>query len=71
MARPISGMKTLLAAMATEPLCETKAADGSHYHLAGGRSVRHEVVRKLMARGRLIPNDDGLFAGASQTWRAV
>ena len=67
-------------------LMVTLASDGPSYALDNGIGVSARVGRDMTAQGdlfgnagavpsgndlRLVPNDDGLFPGMSQTWRVV
>lgn len=42
-----------------------------YYQLANGRSVSQPVFHRLVEIGALIPNQDGLFADAPQTYRCA
>jgi hypothetical protein len=67
-------------------LMVTHANDGPSYALDNGIGVSAKVGRDMTAQGDLfegnagamprgdlciVPNDDGLFPGMSQTWRVV
>lgn len=66
-------------------LMVTHASDGPSYALDNGIGVSAKVGRDMTAQGDLfesgnapprgnveiVPNDDGLFPGFSQTWRVA
>lgn len=62
----------IIAKAKTNPVVETLEADGNKtYKFLDGRNVRSDVFGRLLAAGFLIPQNDGLFAGFSQTYLAV
>lgn len=50
-----------------------KRSDGSgdRFFMTNGKAIQQRVVFKLVAAKILTPNNDGLFAGESQTYRLV
>ncbi|GGN14070.1 hypothetical protein GCM10010967_57880 [Dyadobacter beijingensis] len=56
----------------TNPVVETLEADGSKtYRSVDGKNIRSDLFGRLLITGLLVPQNDGLFAGFSQTYLAV
>lgn len=43
---------------------------GTRFHLHNGQSIPSSVVRQLQGDLFIEPQEDGLFPGCSQTWKA-
>lgn len=43
--------------------------DGRHYAIGNGGSIGKGMVRRLIGRGELISNGDGMFSDMPQTYR--
>jgi hypothetical protein len=49
------------------PLTVTRATDGDEYSLAG-RRVTKDTAKKIRAHPDVVPFDEGLFPGNTQSW---
>jgi MOSC domain-containing protein YiiM len=45
--------------------------DGPEFYVVPGGRVRADDAQKILARPDIVPFDDGLFPGNSQTWHMV
>ena len=54
-----------------QPAVETMETDGTKtYRFMDGKNVRSDLFSRLLGAGLVVPQNDGLFSGFSQTYVA-